>query len=567
VYTQKRFVALTGTDARGDSGADCTQGLIRVIDKYLKHTGEVSTGDGGDTMERWYSLNKDPDWDGPEDDNTLIKLMSKSSSRAAFGDGVSFLDLYEANEEKLAVAYPPIGSGEPYDRSSADMALACRLAFWAGKDPERIERIMLQSKLKRDKWDNRPVNYLRVTILKACDKQTDVLGGKKKQDEASASARLTADGNDQKPDKAMHNVTQLDGSGQSADLGWNIVSIADIHTNPPKPQLFFIDGWLPAHVLTFFAGHGGTGKSMLALQAAVCLAMGLPFMGKATIKCRVLFFSAEDSTETIRRRLIKICIGMKIGSSILDETLEIIDATKNPYLFTEHTNKKGETTNGYAELRTQIKTFNANVIIIDNASDTFDANENNRAQVRAFVRALVQLGEESHTTVLLLAHVDKLTAKGEGSSESYSGVTAWHNSARSRWYLTSDGRLLTLQHKKSNFGPLSPGIKMGWSPEGLLISLLDNDPLVHREDILITVLALIKRHYENGSYISPASNSGTNAYNILKGEAEFPKSITRQMQLTPLLERAIKEGRLCVEEYKKDKNTQKRYKVNESTLI
>ena len=39
------------------------------------------------------------------------------------------------------------------DRSSADMALCCMLAYWTGKDPARMDRLFRESGLMRAKWD------------------------------------------------------------------------------------------------------------------------------------------------------------------------------------------------------------------------------------------------------------------------------------------------------------------------------------------------------------------------------------------------------------------------------
>ncbi|MFA5959081.1 MAG: AAA family ATPase [Tatlockia sp.] len=80
-------------------------------------------------------------------------------------------------------------------------------------------------------------------------------------------------------------------------LGWLEINVADVFTNPPKPPEFLIEELLPTSELTLLSAHGGTGKSMLALQAAVCLATGSSFMGKIAKKCRVLFYSGEDRSE------------------------------------------------------------------------------------------------------------------------------------------------------------------------------------------------------------------------------------------------------------------------------
>jgi putative DNA primase/helicase len=57
-------------------------------------------------------------------------------------------------------------SGHEGDRSGADLALCNRLAFWTGKDADRIDRIFRRSGLMRDKWDSprRDSTYGRNTI-------------------------------------------------------------------------------------------------------------------------------------------------------------------------------------------------------------------------------------------------------------------------------------------------------------------------------------------------------------------------------------------------------------------
>jgi len=59
----------------------------------------------------------------------------------------------------------------------------------------------------------------------------------------------------------------------------------------PKRPAFIVQDWLPQSEVTLFAGHGGTGKSMLALTLAVCIAVGRPFFGLPTQARRVAFLS------------------------------------------------------------------------------------------------------------------------------------------------------------------------------------------------------------------------------------------------------------------------------------
>lgn len=160
-YTEGRFIALTMQDTSGDVAFDMTHALPAVIDKFFPPTAEKNRWDRGWTTEPV------EEWLGPTDDDELIKriLRSKGGANVVLGGSVHFRDLWNANEDALAKWKP--GTNNPYDASAADAALAARLAFWVGKDCDRIERLMRQSALARDKWDDRP-DWLASTIMGAC---------------------------------------------------------------------------------------------------------------------------------------------------------------------------------------------------------------------------------------------------------------------------------------------------------------------------------------------------------------------------------------------------------------
>lgn len=167
LYTEKRFVALTGTAIVGDVATEHTAGLYALTEKWLKR---VTTSAGHDV--EWTTAPV-PGWNGPTDDEQLLRrAMQSHSARAAFGPAASFADLWEGNVDVLAQAYPPDGNGAlPYDASRADRALAQHLAFWTGKDCERIRRLMFQSGLVREKWARE--SYIYATILGAVAVQQD----------------------------------------------------------------------------------------------------------------------------------------------------------------------------------------------------------------------------------------------------------------------------------------------------------------------------------------------------------------------------------------------------------
>lgn len=118
-----------------------------------------------------------PEWRGPTDDDDLIRRALQSQSAAAmFGKRACFADLWNANADALAISYPPDKHGEAFNASEADAALASHLAFWTGRDGERIKRLMLRSALVRDKWERD--DYLPRTISEMLGRPGDVLQDK-----------------------------------------------------------------------------------------------------------------------------------------------------------------------------------------------------------------------------------------------------------------------------------------------------------------------------------------------------------------------------------------------------
>lgn len=166
LYHAGRFVALTGTHASGSARLDFTPQVQWLVDNYFSNPVAATRP----AQQQWTS---EPcaEWNGPTDDTDLLRrALQSKSARAAFGGGVSFAELWDADEPALATAYPP-NDQDVYNRSSADSALAQHLAFWTGNDCERIRRLMFQSKLKRDKWERE--DYLPRTILAVCGRQTE----------------------------------------------------------------------------------------------------------------------------------------------------------------------------------------------------------------------------------------------------------------------------------------------------------------------------------------------------------------------------------------------------------
>lgn len=176
LYTERRFIAITGTSARGDVSADLSGPMASVVGEYF--TPKADSGSG--PLEDWTSEPCEG-WIGSVDDDALIRRARKATGKASVAaalrpgsaESVTFDDLWTGNVEALARQWPAdASSNNPYDASSADMSLAMRLAFWTGRDCERIERLMRMSGIMRDKYERR--DYIERTIMLAAGGVTDV---------------------------------------------------------------------------------------------------------------------------------------------------------------------------------------------------------------------------------------------------------------------------------------------------------------------------------------------------------------------------------------------------------
>ena len=82
---------------------------------------------------------------------------------------------------------------------------------------------------------------------------------------------------------------------------FGLYSVPDLTEAEKQPPEFIIDGMIPVG-LTFFSGAPKIRKSFFALQAAICVATGTPFLGHSTKQCDVVYLDLEGSKSRISER-------------------------------------------------------------------------------------------------------------------------------------------------------------------------------------------------------------------------------------------------------------------------
>ena len=151
IYTGGRYFTLTGNHLPNTpKTVEPRQAELGQIYNMLFSDGAKAAGSNGHnkkTGDPWASWRAVPDDD-------LVRRALKN---------VKFKQLWDGDTSEYGG-----------DDSRADAALCCHLAFWTGKDQERIERLFNHSKLaNRDKWQER-AEYRQRTISNAIDNTTEV---------------------------------------------------------------------------------------------------------------------------------------------------------------------------------------------------------------------------------------------------------------------------------------------------------------------------------------------------------------------------------------------------------
>jgi len=251
-----------------------------------------------------------------------------------------------------------------------------------------------------------------------------------------------------------------------------------------------VENWIPKGSTTFtlFTGEGATGKSLLALQLAISVATGTPWLDFETTKMPVLFLTCEDDKTELDRRVYRI---RKENPFLGIDTAPVAlmpRAGKESLLCVE---TNGVATKGkfYSAMESALERFKPRnqhgLWIIDTVADTYAGNENIRSAVNGYIKNIIGgLALKYNVTPILIAHPAKSVEKGK----TYAGSTAWHNSVRNRLVLswtdkiTENGeKVRTLSHEKANYSGGTPPVLLEWVngcltpvPEEVVESVLDN---------------------------------------------------------------------------------------------
>jgi hypothetical protein len=322
-------------------------------------------------------------------------------------------------------------------------------------------------------------------------------------------------------------------TNDSTRLSSLIIDLAD--PSPVELPEDVVEKIIPGGEATLLAGHGGSGKSYVALLIAILVATGRGFGSLRTARRAVIFYSAEDPATVLRHRVGKICGAFGIDQPQLAGWLHLIDVS-------EHNAALSDTQGGLSRMAQVLgdltRKLSAGLVIIDNVSDVFEGKEIDRQMVRRFVRGLRNTLARPNRGLLLLAHISKGAATSRKIiDEDYSGSTAWHNSCRSRLSLTEKDGALVLKQMKANHGAKAHDVRLLWTdsvpiPQGPFDDEWDEEASpdnrqMKRDQHKATIARIIDNLAQAGEHV-PASTVGRcTTYSYIKGHQDYPVALSK----------------------------------------
>ena len=249
---------------------------------------------------------------------------------------------------------------------------------------------------------------------------------------------------------------------------------------------WLVRDWIPFGYVTALYGDGGTGKSLLAQMLATATAIRQPWLdletaGGGAAAIRSLAVLCEDDLDELHRRQENInrLYGCRFGE--LEQVRWLPRLGYDNLLMTFDHNGRGVLTPFFEQVRQAALEFQAQLLIVDTAADTFGGNEIIRSQVRQFIQAaLGRLARELNGAVLLCAHP---SVAGLTSGTGTGGSTGWSNTVRSRLYLerpkpdsdeeesaAPDDSRRILTRKKANMASTGDSVELRWE-NGVFVTL------------------------------------------------------------------------------------------------
>lgn len=140
------------------------------------------------------------------------------------------------------------------------------------------------------------LNLLSMSARDQCRREIEhVLGGAEKGRWTTLLARAIT--------KAQDAYLKVDRSVRASEI------------ESPETLTFIVPDFAVDEGMSILFGAGSAGKTFILMLMALCVSLGLPFLGRPTLKRNVLYIDCETGRKTFGYRLRRICKGLGLDQS------------------------------------------------------------------------------------------------------------------------------------------------------------------------------------------------------------------------------------------------------------
>jgi AAA domain len=150
---------------------------------------------------------------------------------------------------------------------------------------------------------------------------------------------------------------------------------------PKVERKWLVPGLIPDVNVTAVSGDGGVGKSLVLLQLAAAVVLGLDWLGMPVKRGPVVFISAEDDDGELHNRLCDIAEAEGFDVGDLNDLYIVQRTGEDAVLGLPDKNGVIKTTPLWSLVETLVEQVKAALVILDTRADIYGGEENDRPQV------------------------------------------------------------------------------------------------------------------------------------------------------------------------------------------
>lgn len=222
------------------------------------------------------------------------------------------------------------------------------------------------------------------------------------------------------------------------DRGLRVFTTLDLLA-PQPPEKWLVENLLLEDSFAIWFGAPGAKKTFAALDLAVCVSAGIPWLSFKTVSRPVLFVDEESGLARLRKRFLGFFLGHDVRPENLPiflVTLEGLDLRKSSDI---------------ARIKAVIQERKVGLVIFDALVDLVaGADENSTKDISPVLKTLRQLTQETGSAMIMLHHTNR-SGEFRGSSAIQSAPDLFLRQASE-----SGSNLITFSSEKNRDGePIS----------------------------------------------------------------------------------------------------------------